>query len=153
MPAFAGMTAIFKIFVFYITLCRLSIKGLNVLNFNNYLRRQMMNKRAAILTLLNVTAMADGKVTDEEKQLIFDVLQNELDCTEDEVERGLLENTKLLKENTQKMIKEAILVLRNECTVNEMKKIIQLVKDMTMADKELDNRELLIVELLTQLTM
>jgi len=111
-----------------------------------------MNKRAAILTLLNVTAMADGKVTDEEKQLIFDVLQNELDCTEEEVERGLVENTQLLKENTQKMIKEAILVLRNECTVNEMKKIIQLVKDMTMADKELDNRELLIVELLTQLT-
>ena len=111
-----------------------------------------MNKRAAILTLLNVTAMADGKVTEEEKQMIFDVLQNELDCTEEEVERGLTENTQLLKENTQKMIKEAILVLRNECTVNEMKKIIQLVKDMTMADKELDNREVLIVELLTQLT-
>jgi len=111
-----------------------------------------MNKRAAILTLLNVTAMADGKVTEEEKQMIFDVLQNELDCTEEEVERGLVENTQLLKENTQKMIKEAILVLRNECTVNEMKKIIKLVKDMTMADKELDNRELLIVELLTQLT-
>ena len=111
-----------------------------------------MNKRAAILTLLNVTAMADGKVTEEEKQMIFDVLENELDCTEEEVERGLTENTQLLKENTQKMIKEAILVLRNECTVNEMKKIIQLVKDMTMADKELDNREVLIVELLTQLT-
>lgn len=112
-----------------------------------------MNKRAAILTLLNVTAMADGKVTEEEKQLMFDVLQNELDCTEEEVERGLDENTQLLKENTQKMIKEAVLVLRNDCTVNEMKKIIQLVKDMTMADKELDNRELLIVELLSQLTM
>ena len=112
-----------------------------------------MNKRAAILTLLNVTAMADGKVTEEEKQLIFDVLQNELDCTEEEVERGLEENTALLKENTQKMIKEAVLVLRNECTVNEMKKVIELVKDMTMADKELDNREVLIVELLTQLTM
>ena len=111
-----------------------------------------MNKRAAILTLLNVTAQADGKVTEEEKQLIFDVLQNELDCTEEEVERGLIENTRLLKNNTQKMIKEAVLVLRNECTVNEMKKIIKLVKDMTMADKELDNRELLIVELLTQLT-
>jgi uncharacterized tellurite resistance protein B-like protein len=111
-----------------------------------------MNKRAAILTLLNVTAMADGKVTEEEKQLIFDVLQNELDCTEEEVERGLAENTQLLKENTQKMIKEAVMVLRNDCTVNEMKKIIQLVKDMTMADKELDNREVLIVELLTQLT-
>jgi uncharacterized tellurite resistance protein B-like protein len=104
------------------------------------------------LTLLNVTAMADGKVTEEEKQMIFDVLQNELDCTEEEVERGLVENTQLLKENTQKMIREAILVLRNDCTVNEMKKIIKLVKDMTMADKELDNRELLIVELLTQLT-
>jgi uncharacterized tellurite resistance protein B-like protein len=111
-----------------------------------------MNKRAAILTLLNVTAMADGKVTEEEKQMIFDVLQNELDCTEEEVERGLVENTQLLKENTQKMIKEAILVLRNDCTVNEMKKIIKLVKEMTVADKELDNRELLIVELLTQLT-
>ena len=80
------------------------------------------------------------------------MLENELDCTEEEVERGLTENTQLIKENTQKMIKEAILVLRNECTVNEMKKIIQLVKDMTMADKELDNREVLIVELLTQLT-
>jgi len=111
-----------------------------------------MNKRAAILTLLNVTAMADGKVTEEEKQLIFDVLQNELDCTEEEVKRGLEENTQLLKENTPKMIKEAVMVLRNECTVNEMKKIIQLVKDMTMADKELDKREVLIVELLTQLT-
>lgn len=111
-----------------------------------------MNKRAAILTLLNVTAMADGKVTEEEKQLIFDVLQNEWDCTEQEVERGLEENTRLLNENTQKMIKEAVMVLRNECTVNEMKKIINLVKDMTMADKELDKREVLIVELLTQLT-
>lgn len=111
-----------------------------------------MNRSAAILTLLNVTAMADGKVTEEERQLIFDVLQNELDCTEEEVERGLEENTALIKENTPKMIKEAVLVLRNECTVNEMKKIIKLVKDMTMADKELDNREILIVELLTQLT-
>lgn len=111
-----------------------------------------MNKRAAILTLLNVTAMADGIVTEEEKQLIFDVLQNELDCSEEEIERGLEENTQLLKDNTQKMIREAILVLRNECTVNEMKKIIKLVKDMTMADKELDPREILIVELLTQLT-
>lgn len=111
-----------------------------------------MNKRAAILTLLNVTAMADGKVTEEEKQLIFDVLQNELDCSEEEIERGLEENTQLLKDNTQKMIREAILVLRNECTVNEMKKIIKLVKEMTMADQELDPREILIVELLTQLT-
>ncbi len=111
-----------------------------------------MNKQAAILTLLNVTAMADGKVTDEEKKLIFEVLQNELDCTEDEVERGLEENTKLLKENTTKMIKEAIMVLRNKCTVNEMKKVIKLVKDMTMADQNLDSREVLIVELLTQLT-
>jgi len=58
----------------------------------------------------------------------------------------------LLKENTPNMIKEAILVLRNECTVNEMKKIIKLVKDMTLADKQLDRREMLIVELLTQLT-
>jgi len=111
-----------------------------------------MNKRAAILTLLNVTAMADGKVTEEEKKMIFDVLQKELDCSEEEVERGLKENTQLLKENTPKMIKEAILVLRNESTVNEMKKIIKLVKDMTMVDKELDQREILIVELLTQLT-
>ena len=111
-----------------------------------------MNKRAAILTLLNVTAMADGKVTEEEKQLIFDVLQDDFDCTEEEVERGLEENTRLLKENTPKMIKEAVMVLRNECTVNEMKKIIKLVKDMTLADQDLDRREILIVELLTQLT-
>lgn len=111
-----------------------------------------MNKRAAILTLLNVTAMADGKVTEEEKQMMFHVLEQELDCTEEEIERGLAENTRLLKENTPNMIKEAILVLRNECTVNEMKKIIKLVKDMTLADKELDKREMLIVELLTQLT-
>jgi len=111
-----------------------------------------MNKRAAILTLLNITAMADGKVTDEETQMIYDVLQNELDCTEEEVARGLEENTKLLKENASKMTKEAVLVLRNECSVNEMKKVIKLVKDMTMADNELDKREILIVELLTQLT-
>jgi uncharacterized tellurite resistance protein B-like protein len=111
-----------------------------------------MNKRAAILTLLNVTAMADGKVTPEERQLIYDVLQNELDCTEEEVTRGLEENTRLLQENTTRMVKEAVLVLRNECTVNEMRKIIKLVKDMTMADNELDRREILIVELLTQLT-
>lgn len=111
-----------------------------------------MNKRAAILTLLNVTAMADGKVTEEEKQMIFEVLEKELDCSEEEIERGLEENTRLLKENTPNMIKEAILVLRNECTVNEMKKIIKLVKEMTMADKNLDKREMLIVELLTQLT-
>lgn len=111
-----------------------------------------MNKRAAILTLLNVTAMADGKVTEEEKQMIFEVLETELDCSEEEIERGLEENTRLLKENMPNMIKEAILVLRNECTVNEMKKIIKLVKEMTMADKNLDKREMLIVELLTQLT-
>lgn len=111
-----------------------------------------MNKRAAILTLLNVTAMADGKVTEEEKQMMFQVLEKELDCSESEIERGLAENTRLLKENTPNMIKEAILVLRNECTINEMKKIIKLVKDMTLADKELDKREMLIVELLTQLT-
>lgn len=111
-----------------------------------------MNKQGAILTLLNVTAMADGKVTEEERQMIFDVLQNELDCTEEEIRRGLEENTLLLKENTTKMVKEAVMVLRNQCTVNEMKKIIKLVKDMTMADKELDSREVLIVELLTQLT-
>jgi len=111
-----------------------------------------MNKRAAILTLLNVTAMADGKVTDEEKQMIFDVLQNELDCSEQEVKRGFEENTELLKQDAQKMVKEAVLVLRKECTVNEMNKIIKLVKDITMADKKLDRREVLIVELLTQLT-
>ena len=111
-----------------------------------------MTKRAAILTLLNVTAMADGKVTEEETRMMFHVLEQELDCTEEEIERGLTENTRLLKENTPNMIKEAILVLRNECTVNEMKKIIKLVKDMTLADKELDKREMLIVELLTQLT-
>jgi len=111
-----------------------------------------MNKRAAILTLLNVTAMADGKVTDEEKQMIFQVLQKEMDCTEEEIERGLEENTLLLKENTQKMVKEAVMVLRNECSVNEMKKIIKLAKDITLADEELDGREILIVELLTQLT-
>jgi uncharacterized tellurite resistance protein B-like protein len=123
----------------------------NAINKKNQ-RRTTMNKRAAILTLLNVTAMADGKVTEEEKQMIFEVLEKELDCSEEEIERGLAENTMLLKENTPNMIKEAILVLRNECTVNEMKKIIKLVKDMTLADKELDKREMLIVELLTQLT-
>ncbi|MDZ7319516.1 MAG: TerB family tellurite resistance protein [candidate division KSB1 bacterium] len=111
-----------------------------------------MNKRAAILTLLNVTAMADGKVTPEEKQMIYDVLEKEFDLTEEEVTRGLEENTRLLQQNTTKMVKEAVLVLRNECTVNEMKKIIKLVKDMTMADNELDRREILIVELLTMLT-
>ncbi len=111
-----------------------------------------MNKQGAILTLLNVTAMADGKVTEEEKKMMFDVLQNELDLTEEEVRRGLEENTRLLKENTTKMVKEAVMVLRNQCTVNEMKKIIKLVKEMTMADKELDSREVLIVELLAQLT-
>ncbi len=111
-----------------------------------------MNKQAAILTFLNVTAMADGKVTPEERQLIYDVLQNEFDCTEEEVTRGLEENTRLLQENTTRIVREAVLVLRNECTVNEMRKIIKLVKDMTMADNELDRREILIVELLTQLT-
>lgn len=111
-----------------------------------------MNKRAAILTLLNVTAMADGKVTPEERQLIYDVLEKDFDLTEDEITRGLEENTRLLKENTAKMVKEAVFVLRDECTVNEMKKIIKLVKDMTMADNELDRREILIVELLTMLT-
>jgi uncharacterized tellurite resistance protein B-like protein len=123
----------------------------NAINKKNQ-RRTTMNKRAAILTLLNVTAMADGKVTEEEKQMIFEVLEKELDCSEEEIERGLEENTRLLKENISNMIKEAILVLRNECTVNEMKKIIKLVKEMTMADKQLDKREMLIVELLTQLT-
>jgi len=111
-----------------------------------------MNKRAAMLTLLNVTAMADGKVTDEEKKMIFDVLHTELDCSEEEIARGLQENTDILKENTTGMIKEAVLVLRNECTINEMKKLIQLVKDLTIVDKDLDRREILMVELLTQLT-
>lgn len=111
-----------------------------------------MNKRAAMLTMLNVTAMADGKVTEEEKKMIFDVLQNELDCSEEEIARGLEENTVLLKENTTDMIKEAVLVLRNECTVNEMQNLIQLIKDLTTVDKDLDRREILMVELLTQLT-
>ncbi len=111
-----------------------------------------MNKRAAMLTMLNVTAMADGKVTEEEKKMIFEVLQNELDCSEEEIVRGLDENTQLLKDNTTEMIKEAVLVLRNECTINEMKKLIQLIKDLTTVDKDLDRREILMVELLTQLT-
>lgn len=111
-----------------------------------------MNKRAAMLTLLNVTAMADGKVTDEENKMIFEVLQNELDCSEEEIVRGLDENTQLLKDNTTEMIKEAVIVLRDECTINEMKKLIQLIKDLTTVDKDLDRREILMVELLKQLT-
>ena len=111
-----------------------------------------MNKQAAMLTLLNVTAMADGTITKEEKEMIFDVLKNELDCSDEEIERGFVENTKLLKENTQKMVKEAVLLLRDECTVSEMKNLLKLIKDLTTIDRALDRREVLIVELLTHLT-
>jgi len=111
-----------------------------------------MNKRAAILTLLNVTAMADGQITEDETKMITEVLQKELDCSEEEITRGLEENTQLLKKNSAQMIKEAVLILRNECSVNEMKELIKLIKRLTTVDKDLDRREILMVELLTQLT-
>ena len=111
-----------------------------------------MRIRAAIMTLLNVTAMADGEVAEEEKEMIFDVLKNQFHCTEKELEQGFEENMKQLEGNTPGMIHEAILIMREECSTAEIKKVIKLLKNLTMVDKTLDRREMMIIELLEQLT-
>jgi len=111
-----------------------------------------MRIRAAIMTLLNVTAMADGKVTKEEKDLIFDVLKNQFHCTDDELAQGFEENMKQLEGNTPGKIKEAVLVIREECSAEQMKHVIKLLKDLTMIDNTLDRREMMIIELLEHVT-
>jgi uncharacterized tellurite resistance protein B-like protein len=111
-----------------------------------------MKIESAVMTLFNVTAMADGKVTDEEKRMIFNVLKDQFFCSDKELETGFKENMKQLKENTTGMIKKAVLTMREECSNKQMKQIIKLLKDMTLVDKDLDRREMMIVELLEQLT-
>lgn len=111
-----------------------------------------MRIRAAIMTLLNVTAMADGKITKEEKGLIFDVLKNQFHCTDDELAYGFEENMKQLEGNTPGMIHEAVLIMREECSTTQIKQVIKLLKDLTMVDDTLDRREMMIIELLEQLT-
>ena len=111
-----------------------------------------MRIRAAIMTLLNVTAMADGEVTEEEKEMIFNVLRNQFHFTDEELELGFEKNMKQLEGNTPGMIHEAVFIMREECSTVEIKKVIKLLKDLTMVDKTLDRREMMIIELLEQLT-
>lgn len=111
-----------------------------------------MRIRAAIMTLLNVTAMADGKVIKEEKEMIFDVLKNQFHCTDEELELGFEENTKQLQGNTPGMIHEAVLIMREECSTIQIKQVIKLLKDLSLVDNNQDKREMMIIELLEQLT-
>ena len=49
------------------------------------------------------------------------------------------------------MIKKAVLVMREKCSVDEMRNVIKLLKDLTTIDRYLDRREQLIIEMLEQL--
>ncbi|HDQ00589.1 MAG TPA: hypothetical protein ENN22_15600 [bacterium] len=111
-----------------------------------------MRVRAAIMTLLNITAMADGKVRAEEKELIFESLKRQFQCTDEELEKSFQQNLGQLEADPTEMIKQAVLVLREECSVVEIKKVIKLLKDLSMIDKKLDRREMMIIEMLEQLT-
>jgi uncharacterized tellurite resistance protein B-like protein len=111
-----------------------------------------MTIESAVMTLFNVTAMADGKVSDEEKEMIFKVLKDQFFCNEKELETGFKENMKQLETDTTGMIQKAVLTMREECSAKQMKQIIKLLKDMTLVDKDLDRREMMIIELLEHLT-
>jgi len=111
-----------------------------------------MKIESAVMTLFNVTAMADGKVTDEEKVMIFKILKEQFFCEENEIEQGFVENMKQLEENTVSMIQKAVLTMREEFSNKQMKNVIKLLKDLSMVDKNLDRREIMIIELLEQLT-
>ncbi len=110
-----------------------------------------MKIRTAVMTLFNVIALADGKVTKDEKQMIFDVLTNQFHISEEELQRDFKKNLNQVKENAPEMIKNAVMVLREECSVEEVKKIIKLLKDLSLTDNELDRREMMIIEMLEQL--
>ena len=111
-----------------------------------------MKIESAVMTLFNVTAMADGKVTDDEKEMIFKVLKEQFFFSDEELKNGFEENMKQLENNTPGMIQQAILTLREECSAKQMKRVIKLLKDLTMVDKNLDRREMMIIELLQQVT-
>lgn len=104
------------------------------------------------MTLLNVTALADGKITDEEKKLIFDTLKKQFVCTDEELEKGFAENMAHLKEDTTGMIKDAVLVMREVCSGPEIKNVLTLMKKLAGVDADVDRREMMIIELLEQLT-
>lgn len=110
-----------------------------------------MQIQTAIMTLFNVTAMADDQITDEEKKMIFDVLKKQFFCTDEELEQGFEDNLEKLKEDSVGMIKKAVLVMREKCSVDEMRNVIKLLKDLTTIDRYLDRREQLIIEMLEQL--
>jgi len=124
----------------------------NIYYFFYLTTEKQMTIESAVMTLFNVTAMADGKVNDEEKTMIFNVLKEQFFCSDKELETGFEENLKQLKENTTGMIQKAVLTMREECSNKQMKEIIKLLKDLTMIDKDLDRREMMIIELLEQLT-
>ena len=111
-----------------------------------------MKIKSAVMTLLNTTALADGKISKEEKAMIFKVMKEQLACTDEELKNGFEENMKQLQADSTGMIKNAVLTMRDECSAKQMKKIIKLLKDLTMIDKNLDRREMMIIELLEQLT-
>ncbi|MBC8184832.1 TerB family tellurite resistance protein [candidate division KSB1 bacterium] len=111
-----------------------------------------MKIESAVMTLFNVTAMVDGNVSDDEKKMIFDVMKNQFFCSEKELETGFEKNLKQLEENTMGMIQKAVLTMREECSAKQMKNVIKLLKDLATIDKNLDRREMMIIELLEQLT-
>lgn len=110
-----------------------------------------MRIRSAIMTLLNVTAMADGKMAEAEKKMIYDVLKKQFFCSDEELEQGFKENLESIEKDTPAMIKEAVLVMREKCSADELKNVIKLIKDLSVADRKLDRREMMIVEMLEHL--
>ncbi len=111
-----------------------------------------MKIRSAVMTLLNTTALADGKVSSQEKAMIFSVMKKHFACTDEELEKGFLENMNQLQADSTDMIKKAVLTMRKECSAQQLKAVIKLLKELTMIDRSLDRREMMIIELLEQLT-
>jgi uncharacterized tellurite resistance protein B-like protein len=111
-----------------------------------------MKMTSAIMTLLNTTALADGKVSAAEKALIFKVMKEQFACSDEELQHGFEKNMTQLQADATGMIRKSVLAMRDECSAHQLKKIIKLLKDLTMVDKNLDRREMMIIELLERLT-
>ncbi|OQX85318.1 hypothetical protein B6D60_08065 [candidate division KSB1 bacterium 4484_87] len=110
-----------------------------------------MRIRTAIMTLFNVIALADGKVTEDEEKMIFDVLSTQFHISEQNLHSEFEKNLKQIQDNAPEMIKEAVFVLREECSAEEVKDVINLLKDLSLTDNNLDRREMMIIEMLEQL--
>ncbi|NOZ60932.1 MAG: hypothetical protein GXO74_04555 [Calditrichaeota bacterium] len=110
-----------------------------------------MRLRTAIMTLFNVIALADGKVTDDEKKMIFDVLTKQFHISKEELNSEFEKNLQQIRDNAPEMIKDAVMILREKCSAEEVKNVITLLKDLSLTDNDLDRREMMIIEMLEQL--